>query len=311
MSVGSRAIQVVSVSLGSSSRDAEAEVDFAGYRARIRRVGCDGDKEKMRRMLRQLDSDPGVDSIALGGIDRIWVVGARRYVVRDAERLARVVRSKPVVCGFGVKTTLELATTEKLFAAGHLSPDQRVLFLSLAERYALGHLLWSHGCSMIFGDLMFTLGLSVPLRSLRSAMVLARLMLPLARQIPIQFFYPQGAEQEKRTPKFVEYFDWADVIAGDFLLLKRFAPDDLRGKVVLTNTTTESDRSWLVAAGVHKLITLSPRIEGRTFGANVSEALIVAVLTREGMEPKREHYPKVLERYAPPLSIEILNARAQ
>ncbi len=307
MSVGSRAIQVVSVSLGSSSRDAEAEVDFAGYRARIRRAGCDGDKDRMRRLLRQLDSDPAVDSIALGGIDRFWVVGTRKYVVRDAERLARIVKNKPVVCGFGVKMTLELATTERLFAEGHLRPDQRVLFLSLAERYALGHLLWSHGCSTIFGDLMFTVGLSVPIRSLRSATVLARLMLPLARQIPIQFFYPQGAEQERRAPKFVEYFDWADVIAGDFLLLKRFAPDDLRGKVVLTNTTTQGDRAWLGAAGVHKLITLSPRLEGRTFGANVSEAMIVAVLTREGLEPKLENYPKVLERYAPPLSIEMLN----
>jgi hypothetical protein len=154
---------------------------------------------------------------------------------------------------------------------------------------------------------MFTVGVAVPIESLRAATVLARLMLPLARRIPIQFFYPQGAEQEKRSPKFAECFDWADVIAGDFHLLKRFAPDDLRGKVVLTNTTTQADRAWLGAAGVHKLITLSPRIEGRTFGANVWEALIVAVLAREGMEPKLEHYPKVLGRYAMPLSIEMLN----
>ena len=300
-------VQVVSVSLGSSSRDKAVEIDFAGYRARIRRVGCDGDKRSMVRMLKECDADRAVDSVALGGLDLLWEVDGKRYVVRDAQKMAEVVRRKPVVCGFGVKVTLELASTESLFAQGHLRGEQRVLFLSLAERYALGRLFWDRGCPMIFGDLPFTLGLPVALRQLDTARRLARLVLPLARLLPIQLFYPQGPEQEVRTPRFAKHFAWADVIAGDFLLMKKFAPDDLRGKVLLTNTTTAEDRRRLAAAGLHKLITLTPRIEGRTFGANVFEGLLAAVLAREGREPTPENYASLLDRQPVAPGIEVLN----
>jgi hypothetical protein len=50
----------------------------------------------------------------------------------------------------------------------------------------------------------------------------------------------------------------------------------LQNKTVFTNTTTEADRSELKERGVRCLITSTPRFEGRTFGTNVMEALLVA-----------------------------------
>ena len=152
-------IQVVSVSLGSSSRDKSAETGFAGYEARLRRIGCDGDRARMVRLLREVDGDPEVDVVALGGIDLLWEIEGKKYVVREARNLADLVKNKPVVCGFGLKTTLEVKVLCELFERGHLTADHRVLFMSLAERYAMGRLFWDQGCPMIFGDLLFTMGI--------------------------------------------------------------------------------------------------------------------------------------------------------
>jgi len=263
----------------------------------------------MVQLLREADHDPGVDAVALGGIDLLWEIEGKKYVVRQARSLADLVKNKPVVCGFGLKTTLEVKIARELFEEGHLTVDHRVLFMSLTERYAMGRLFWDQGCPMIFGDLLFTIGIPLPIRSLRTGRSLARILLPLARQMPIRFFYPQGQKQEVRTPKYAKYFSWADVLAGDFLLIRKFAPDDLTGKVVITNTTTDEDRSMLTRAGVHKLIATTPRIQGRTFGANVLEGLVAAVLAKEGKDPLPENYPDVLDRHPLRPAIEILNPR--
>jgi hypothetical protein len=298
------------VSLGSSSRDKTVETEFAGYEVCLRRVGCDGDGALMARLLEEFDADPAVDAVALGGIDLLWEVEGTRYVVREARKLAARVTRKPVVCGFGIKTTLELEAARRLFREGHLRASQRVLFMSLTERYALGRLIWDQGCPTVFGDLLFTVGVPIAVRSLRTGRLLARTLLPLARQMPIRFFYPRGKKQDLRTPRHGKYFSRADVLAGDFLLIKKFAPDDLERKVILTNTTTEQDRARLAGAGVHKLITMTPRIEGRTFGANVLDGLVAAILVREGHAPVPENYPIVLDRYPVTPAVEILNPEA-
>jgi hypothetical protein len=295
------------VSLGSSTRDKSVETSFAGYKVQIHRVGCDGDKQKVAYTLRECDADPKVDAIALGGIDLLWEIEGKRYVVREARKLAEVVKNKPVVCGFGVKTTLELERVAELFHREHLRSDQRVLFLSLAERYAMGRMLWNQGCPMIFGDLLFVVGVPIPIRKLTTARTLARLLLPVARQMPIRFFYPQGEKQQVRSPRHERYFAWADVVAGDFLLIKKFAPYDMRRKTILTNTTTEEDRAMLVQSGVHKLITTTPRIQGRSFGANVWEGLLAAVLVDKAETPSPENYSRLLERHPLEPNLEILN----
>jgi hypothetical protein len=55
-----------------------------------------------------------------------------------------------------------------------------------------------------------------------------------------------------------------------------YMPDDLKDTWVVTNTTTEDDLAFLAARGVSKVITTTPRLDGRSFGTNVMEALLVA-----------------------------------
>ena len=71
--------------------------------------------------------------------------------------------------------------------------------------------------------------------------------------------------------------DRATVIAGDCHFIKRFMPARLDGKIICTNTTTAADVAAFRAAGARYLVTTTPRLEGRSFGTNMMEAMLVAV----------------------------------
>jgi hypothetical protein len=53
-------------------------------------------------------------------------------------------------------------------------------------------------------------------------------------------------------------------------------PLDLSGKVIITNTTTASDVDLVRSRGLSYLVTSTPRLDGRSFGANVLEAALIA-----------------------------------
>ena len=97
--------KVVSVSLGSASRDHRAEVELLGERFDISRVGTDGSIDKAIAKLKELDGT--VDAIGLGGIDVYLYAGQDRYALRDGLRLLEAVKNTPVVDGSGLKNTLE------------------------------------------------------------------------------------------------------------------------------------------------------------------------------------------------------------
>jgi hypothetical protein len=54
-------------------------------------------------------------------------------------------------------------------------------------------------------------------------------------------------------------------------------PDDMKGKIVVTNTTTPEDVELFRKCGVKYLITTTPVLEGRSFGTNMMEAALVAI----------------------------------
>jgi hypothetical protein len=87
------------------------------------------------------------------------------------------------------------------------------------------------------------------------------------------FYGSDGAEQK---PKYVKYFDESDLIAGDFLFMRKYMPASLTGKTVVTNTTTEDNIELLRSRGVKTVITTTPRYDGRSFGTNMMEAVLTA-----------------------------------
>ena len=60
------------------------------------------------------------------------------------------------------------------------------------------------------------------------------------------------------------------------MFMSKYLPDDLSGKTVVTNTTTEENIELLRQRGVRVLITTTPRYQGRSFGTNLMEAALTA-----------------------------------
>ncbi|MDO9121530.1 MAG: hypothetical protein Q7U31_07090, partial [Anaerolineaceae bacterium] len=61
----------------------------------------------------------------------------------------------------------------------------------------------------------------------------------------------------------------------------RYMPEQLPGRVIVTNTTTPADKEFFNNAGIKSLITTTPVLDGRSFGTNLMEAAIVAALGRK------------------------------
>ncbi|BAS27612.1 quinate 5-dehydrogenase [Limnochorda pilosa] len=287
--------RIVSVSLGSSSRNSRATFQAAGEEVTVERIGTDGDRARAVALIRDLDGT--VDAFGMGGIDLYLVAGERRYMIREARPLLEAARRTPIVDGSGLKNTLERRVVERLAARGVLPlRGRRVLLVSGVDRFGMAEALEAAGSETIYGDLIFALGVPIPIRSLRGLRILARILLPVLTQLPFQMLYPTGGKQEKITPRHARIFRWADVIAGDFHFIRRYMPDALSGKVILTNTVTSQNVEELRQRGVRTLVTTTPNLQGRSFGTNVMEALIVALAGKRWEEMTPADYLQWLDR---------------
>ncbi|MCS7058200.1 MAG: quinate 5-dehydrogenase [Meiothermus sp.] len=270
--------RIVSISIGSSKRNSMVEVHVLGETFLLERIGTDGSWERAIQLVRELDGK--VEAFGLGGADLYVYAGGRRYTFRDARRVAAAAQKTPMVDGSGLKHTLERRAVRIL--EGELGwQGKRVLVPSAVDRFGLAEALDEAGAQTLYGDLIFGLGLPIPIYRLSLLQKLGYLFLPLITQLPFQWLYPTGEKQEKQVLDWRQrYFSWAQVVAGDWHFIRRFMPERMEGKVILTNTTTEEDLAFLRARGVAKLITTTPRLEGRSFGTNVMEAFIVALAGR-------------------------------
>ena len=269
--------RAVSVSIGSSKRDKAVEVKLLGEDVRIERIGTDGDMEKAAYLFKELDGE--VDAFGVGGADLGLMVDQKWYPLYSVQPMIRYVEKTPVVDGAGLKNTLENQIAPFIDAhIGEYVKDKKKAFVTLgADRWGMSKSFLDAGYECIFGDLMFGLGIPIAVRSESSLKRLASLLMPIAGRLPFEWIYPTGEKQEKREPKWEEYYVWATIIAGDCHYIKRHMPERLEGKVIATNTTTPEDVELFRQIGVKYLVTTTPVLDGRSFGTNMMEAALVAV----------------------------------
>jgi hypothetical protein len=254
----------------------------------------DGSLDRALARLKELDGT--VDAIGLGGIDVYLFAGTERFALRDGLRLLNAVKTTPVVDGSGLKNTLEREAVDYVQRElGIRLRDRRVLMVSALDRFGMAQALVAAGADVIFGDFIFALDLDRPVRGLDEFEEMARKYLPDACKLPFQFFYPTGRKQDRPPqPKYPEYYDDAEIIAGDFHFMRQYMPARLDGKTVLTNTLTERDIDDLRARGVETLVTTTPDFAGRSFGTNVVEAALVALLGKSAADVTAADYGRLL-----------------
>lgn len=278
---------VVSVSLGSSKRNAREEINVLGQPFILERIGTDADSKKAAELFKALDGR--IDAFGLGGADLYVMADGKKYTFNNVKKLVSTVKITPVLDGSGLKNTLERD------AIAQLDPildwkSQKVLMVSAVDRFGMAEALAQYHADIVYGDIVFGLNIDRPLRSLDSLRQVARLVLPVITKLPQDWFYPTGAKQESSVAgKGTRYYAWADVIAGDTHYAKRYAPTDLAGKTILTQTITEADRTWMKDRGVKRLITTTPRMGSRNFATNVLEAFFVALSGKKEALTEKEY----------------------
>jgi len=300
--------KVLGVSLGSSTRDHKVEIEILGEKMEIERRGTDGNVQKMMQIFQEYDGK--VDAFGLGGTDLYLYSGpqGKRYTIKESERIVRVIKKTPIVDGTGIKYILEKNVVKYVETQTDIVfKGKKALVTITVDRFGMAEGLIEAGCEMIFGDLIFSLNIPIPLHSFRSIEIFARLLLPILVYVPIKYLYPTGKKQEKSNLKYVKYFQNVDVVAGDYLSISQYMPEDMEGKIIITNTITSSNVDELRKRRASYLITTTPELKGRSFGTNVLQATLVAISGKSPEELKPDDYLKLIEKIGFKPRIEKLN----
>ena len=300
--------KVLSISLGSKKRDHRVKTSICGQELLLERRGTDGDKDEAKKLFAELDGC--YDVFGIGGMDLYVFSGNHRYKIRETQKIIQYAEKTPVVDGSGLKNTLERKVIADLSRQEIIDfSKKRVLIVSAVDRLGMAEALKKEGADLRIGDLLFVLGLPLVLKSLRSLEIFTRITAPLIVKLPLRFLYPTGKKQEENSSgwRYHRVYQQSEIIAGDFHLIKRFIPDQLKNKTIITNTVTEKDVELLQKKGLKTLITTTPELEGRSFGTNLMEAACVALAEKNDLPLENEYYFSLLEEINFKPRIEELN----
>lgn len=291
--------RVVSISLGSSTRNKSVIETFMGKTFAIERIGADGDRARIRDWVTQLDGK--VDAIGVGGTNLYVGAAGKRYAFKEMRELYATTHT-PVVDGYGLKEVLEPRTVHKLQEEGVVDfKGKRALMVNGVDRFGMSEALVKCGAKVRFADLAFSLGVNVVVGSWGLHQALAQMLLPVLVRLPFDWLYPTGSSEDVILPKFESLYKWAEVIAGDFLYIKRHLPPPegrpLEGKIVLTNTVTASDVPLLKERGVKLLVTTTPVLDGRSFATNVMEGVVVTLAGKRPEQMTPADYNSILSAW--------------
>ena len=297
---------MVGVSLGSAKRDHKATITLLGEEIVVERRGTNGDVQKAMELIRSLDGK--VDAIGLGGTDRWFFVGEKRYTLWEAEKMVRVAEKTPVADGSMLKGVLEGRAVRYMRDAEKMPLEGKNAFVVCAvDRWGMASALVESGCKLRIGDLAFALGIPIFPKTLSALKAIAATLIPILSHLPISVLYPTGKSQEEVVPKFASVYEWADIIGGDCHFIKKHMPDDLSGKLIITNTVTRDDVEAFRSRGVKTLVVSTPEFSGRSFATNVMDAVLVAITGRRPEDFTPSDYLDVLTQLEFRRRIEVLN----
>lgn len=291
-------IKVVSVSLGSSTRNKKVITNLLGKEVHIERIGTDGNLKNAINLIKKLDGK--VDAIGLGGINLYLSFYEQKYKVHEAKLMAEAAKITPVVDGFVLKQTIEPQLIRTLKENNIVDFDNKnVLVVSTLDRAAMAFEIYNMNTNDKYCDLAFGLGIPYTFNKSQNVALLrflARIFMPIICLLPFSLFYPLGKKQEKTITKYAHLFEWADIIVGDFHYIRRYASCELKDKVIITSTTTKEDKELLKQKGVSIFATTTPDLDGRSYGTNVIEAVIIALSNKKPEEMTEEDYYSIINQ---------------
>ncbi|MFH2019994.1 MAG: quinate 5-dehydrogenase [archaeon] len=260
--------RIIGISLASSSRDHKATIKIGKDNFSLERYGTDGDFKKARDLF--LRYDDKASAFGLGGID--FYLGINKmHKMHAAWNLTNGLKT-PVFDGSGIKESIDTNSLEILSKKIDFS-TKKIFMVCACNRKGMAKYLEHKAGEIIYGDFMFGLKIPLAVRNLTMGEFLADMVLPIATRLPYKYLYP--LKKKKTQSKFQKYFDWADIIAGDFHYINRYS-NALHKKIVITTTITKPDIDSMRKKGASLLVITTPNLNGRSFGSNLIEALLYA-----------------------------------
>lgn len=299
--------RIVSISIGSSTRDHRVETEILGEKFLIERIGTNGDIGKAIEIVKDLDGK--VDVFGMGGID-LFLYGRKnkRYLLRSALPILKAAVKTPIVDGSGLKNTLERRVVKFVNEEYNIPfADKKVLLVCGMDRFGMAETFETLGSKVTYGDLIFALGIKIPINSLKTLHTIAAIFMPIVSRMPFKLLYPTGDNQDQNIPKYHKYYHNADIIAGDFIYIKKHIPLEMEGKIIITNTVTLDDIDFLRERGIKMLITSTPELNGRSFGTNVIEAVLLSLIDGRMQEATPAVYEDLINKSGFKHRVEILN----
>ncbi|GIV98206.1 MAG: hypothetical protein KatS3mg057_2863 [Herpetosiphonaceae bacterium] len=232
--------RIVSISLGSSQRDYTITTTLLGEQVHVRRIGTNGDIERVAALIREYDG--AVDAIGLGGLTPIFRIGNAHYPHRQAQRIAALAKKTPVADGSLLKGTLERWAVKRAVDRERSRFNYRRVFVfSGIDRYPLASALSSYEVELRFGDPRIHFNLPWGVQSLEGLERYARVAMPILALLPYSRIHPVALGNYGHDSRLEDYCKWADILAGDSAFLRRYAPKDLRGKTIFTDDPTPDE----------------------------------------------------------------------
>lgn len=247
------------------------------------------------------------DAVALSGFPLTYTVGDRYHRHKTLKCLLAESESDPTaVCdGIRAKDTIERWLMRRI--AEQLEGEvahRRILVLSAMDRWGVSEVAAALQSTVIYGDLMYNFRFGIPLLSLDHVRKLSPLILSVVTRAPLDWYFPGARRHARRLPRWRPAFYWAEVVIGGMTYLKRYAPPQLEGKVVITDISTDEDAEWLRAKGVSTIASLTPIVSGQRISASVMEA-VLTIQTRGKVGHRRDRYLDEIIRIDP--SFEVIN----
>ncbi len=257
----------------------EEVVTLLGSQIKLKHIGCDSNIETMAAQIAQFDGKEAI--IALQGVSEYLRLGKIKVRHSLADQLYTIAKKSIVVDGSGVRAALERwAVRLAAEAEPGIWARKRVLMAPGLNHDGLAQALGQYTQELRYADPVVYFAIPA-MPGVGSGDALTAVATPTLNQLkdyPFQRLYPEPSESAR--PRSGNLFKWADIIAGDMGGIRRYAPQELKHAVVITEKATEDDLDDLRQRGVAMIITTTPTLGATNLSqhsAAIFEACLVAV----------------------------------
>jgi predicted amino acid dehydrogenase len=284
--------QILHLHLGKDSQPQQTTLRFLDGVFTIRSIGTGGDIDTVVRLIAEADAMGKVDAIALDGIVTELRLGRERVKHQWAAGIEAASKRTPLADGHAVRGAFERWAIRLVSEREPgIFARRRVLLAPGLNHNGLADGLAAFSDQRRWAEPVFYYNLPGAATGEVAMRQMTHRILEVVQDKPYRRIFPQAGEPGQ--PRSAMPFEWAQIIAGDLPAIRRYAPQTLRGKLVIAECATIADEADLRQRGVETLVTTMPPVgphgldssQPARWPAAVIEACMVAQLgTQSGRE---------------------------